>query len=152
MSPSRPVGQGSTSWPTGPSQGNHSMNRKRTHTLKPTLELLEDRCVPTAGFLDTTFGTTGVVTTQVGVYGSAVAIYAPGTANAGRIVVVGKGVDSSGKGDFGLVRYNSNGSLDATFGTGGIVNQSVSSIDANATAVALVGDKILASGSAYTKG
>jgi uncharacterized delta-60 repeat protein len=132
------------------------MNPKRIRTLKPTLELLEDRCVPSAGFLDPTFNTTGVVTTQVaqlsGGLASAVAIYAPGTANAGKIVAVGEGADSHGNGDFGLVRYNPNGSLDSTFGTGGIVNQSLSSSNSNATAVALVGDKILASGSAYTKG
>ena len=39
------------------------MNRKRTHKL--TLEPLEDRCVPAAGFLDPTFGTNGLVTTKV---------------------------------------------------------------------------------------
>jgi Domain of unknown function (DUF5122) beta-propeller len=105
--------------------------------------------VPTAGFLDPTFNTTGVVTTQVapgpGVLDSAVAIYPSGTANAGKIISVGQGTDSRGNGDFGLVRYNPDGSLDPTFGQGGIVNQSLTGND-TATAVALVGDKILASG------
>jgi hypothetical protein len=118
------------------------VNRKRT--LKPTLELLEDRRVPTAGFLDPTLNATGVVTTQVaqpsGGIASAVAIYAPGTANAGKIVAVGEGADSHGNGDIGLVRYNPYGSLDPTFGTGGIVNQSLSGVNASAAAVALVGD------------
>jgi hypothetical protein len=31
------------------------MNRKRTRNYKLTLESLEDRCVPSAGFLDPTF-------------------------------------------------------------------------------------------------
>jgi uncharacterized delta-60 repeat protein len=130
--------------------------RSRPRTIL-SVERLEDRCVPTAGFLDPTFNTTGVVTTQVSqspsVHGSAVAIYAPGTANAGKIVAVGEGADSNGIGTFGLVRYNSNGSLDPTFGTGGIVNQLMPSSDsgAGATAVAPVGDKILVSGTATRK-
>ena len=115
------------------------MNRKHTRTLKPTLELLEDRCVPSAGFLDPTFNTTGVVTTGH-LIASAVALYPPGTANAGKIVSVG-----NASGGFGLVRYNPDGSLDPTFGNGGIVNRSLGT----GTDVALVGDKILASGTGY---
>jgi uncharacterized delta-60 repeat protein len=117
------------------------------------LELLEDRCVPTAGFLDPTFGTTGVVTTQVAPGGlneyASVAIYAPGTANAGKIVTVAQGSGvTTGKNSFdtfALVRYNQNGSLDSTFGTGGIVQNTLGG-SADDTAVALVGDKILAGG------
>jgi uncharacterized delta-60 repeat protein len=122
------------------------------HTrFRPLLEVLEDRCVPTAGFLDPTFGTTGVVTTQVSPYVSeyaGVAIYAPGTANAGKIVTVGQGSVTTGKNSFNtfaLVRYNQNGSLDSTFGTGGIVQNTLGG-SADGTAVALVGDKIVAGG------
>ena len=128
------------------------MNCKHTRTLKPTLELLEDRCVPTAGFLDPTFGTTGVVTTQVAPSRvneyAGVAIYAPGTANAGKIVTVGQGSVTRGKNSydtFALVRYNPNGSLDSSFGTGGIVNNTLGG-SADGTAVALAGDKIVAGG------
>jgi hypothetical protein len=78
------------------------MNRKHTRTLKPTLEILEDRCVPSAGFLDSTFNGNGVVTTQVGSTGTlanAVAVYPSGTANAGKIVAAGQGADSKGNSD-----------------------------------------------------
>ena len=61
------------------------MKRKYTRTFRPRLEHLEDRCVPSAGFLDPTFNTTGVVTTGH-LIASAVALYPPGTANAGKIV------------------------------------------------------------------
>jgi uncharacterized delta-60 repeat protein len=120
--------------------------------FRPSLEFLEDRCVPSAGFLDPTFNTTGVVTTQVAPlpYDNAVAVYPSGTANAGKIVSVGGVAESPDNGDFGLVRYNSNGSLDPIFGNGGIVNQVLTGNDV-ANAVALVGDKILASGTAYKK-
>ena len=110
--------------------------RRSARRFRPRIEILEDRCVPSAGFLDPTFNTTGVVTAPVDGGGPyAVAIYAPGTANAGKIVSVGLG---------GLARFNPDGSLDATFGNGGIVNQS----SWTGADVALVGDKILASGTA----
>ena len=48
---------------------------------------------------------------------------------------------------FALARYNGDGSLDATFGTGGIVTTAIST-SASATAVALQGDgEIVAAGS-----
>ena len=124
--------------------------RPKYTRIRPLLEHLEDRCVPTAGFLDPTFNTTGVVTTPVagpsGGGAFAVAIYAPGTANAGKIVSVGQGTGSKGVNTaFGVVRYNPDGSLDSTFGNGGIVNQTLSGNDVP-MAVALVGDKILVSG------
>jgi uncharacterized delta-60 repeat protein len=128
------------------------MNRKRARPFKPTLELLEDRCVPTAGFLDPTFNTTGVVTTQVGQVGTeyahAAAVYPSGTTNAGKIVVVGgvTGSRSNGNLDFALVRYNADGSLDPTFGKGGMASTSLVSSEDQAMAVALVGDKVLAGG------
>jgi uncharacterized delta-60 repeat protein len=78
------------------------------------------------GTLDTTFGNNGVVLTQIGV--------SPGYAqyrnldllNSGKIVVCGSSEYSGGTGGFGgtkpiLVKYNSDGTLDNTFGTNGIV-------------------------------
>ena len=72
------------------------------------------------GSLDTSFGTGGKVTTSLGSHsatGNSVALQVDG-----KILVAG-GANYSGAGnyDFGLVRYNSNGSLDTSFGTGGIV-------------------------------
>ncbi|MDI1316131.1 T9SS type A sorting domain-containing protein [Flavobacterium sp.] len=78
------------------------------------------------GTLDTTFGNNGVVLTQIGV--------SPGYAqyrnldllNNGKIVVCGSSEYSGGTGGFGgskplIVKYNSDGTLDNTFGTNGIV-------------------------------
>jgi len=65
------------------------------------------------GSLDATFGTGGKVTTDFGLgsQGSGLAIQPNG-----KIVMVG-GANQ----DFGVARYNENGSLDTTFGTGGTV-------------------------------
>ena len=38
--------------------------RNRTKVVKPGLEILEERCLLTAGMLDPTFGNGGLVTTE----------------------------------------------------------------------------------------
>jgi len=69
-----------------------------------------------AGRLDPTFGTGGKVFTKNATnFGQAVNAVALQT--DGKIVVAG-----SLNNNFGLVRYNANGSLDSTFGSGGIVS------------------------------
>lgn len=75
------------------------------------------------GAIDTTFGNGGKVVTSIGArteMANAVAIQADG-----KIVVGGQtdvGVPPAGSDyDFALVRYNTDGSLDNTFGNGGIV-------------------------------
>lgn len=68
------------------------------------------------GTLDNSFGTNGKVTTDFGVYkdyGNSVAIQADGK------IIVGGTVDFVN--DYALARYNSNGTLDNTFGLGGKV-------------------------------
>ena len=68
----------------------------------------------TYGTLDTSFNSTGIVKTDFGNGdddGFGVAVQADG-----KILVAGMSV-----GDFGLARYNTNGTLDATFGTAGKV-------------------------------
>lgn len=62
------------------------------------------------GTLDNTFGSEGIVTTTAG-RGSSVAIQ-----SNGKVVVAGY---ASGHPDFALFRYNSNGSVDYTYGQGG---------------------------------
>ena len=72
------------------------------------------------GQLDTTFGTGGLVlTTPAGIFPSATALILQPN---GQILVGGftTGVNKDTPGGTVLVRYNSNGSLDKTFGTGGI--------------------------------
>lgn len=72
----------------------------------------------TDGSVDSTFGVNGRVITVVGIYGShgeALEIQSDG-----KIVVGGFGYSGSYS-DFALVRYNTNGTLDNTFGSGGIL-------------------------------
>jgi uncharacterized delta-60 repeat protein len=107
------------------------------------------QAVAQAGQLDPTFGNGGIVTTDFGIQTGASNV---ASANAvviqpnGQIVVVG-GIP--GNRDFpvpAVARYNTNGSLDTSFGTSGIV--SIPSIeDVPFTAVALQSDgKIVAVG------
>lgn len=63
------------------------------------------------GNLDTTFNTTGIILTTVGSTSNSTDMY---LANDGKIILAGNIVH-----DFGCVRYNTNGTLDNTFGTNG---------------------------------
>ena len=77
----------------------------------------------TDGSLDSTFGTNGKITTSFG--GSNAG--SPGAKGVvvqsnGKLVAGGGArLSGSGNDDFALARYNSNGSLDTTFGNGGVV-------------------------------
>ncbi len=77
------------------------------------------------GTLDTSFGTAGKVTTDVGVasadYLNAMVVQADG-----KILVSGE-IYFGGVFDFAVVRYNSNGTLDTSFGTGGKVTTDLGS-------------------------
>ncbi|HEV3085547.1 MAG TPA: DUF4214 domain-containing protein [Gemmataceae bacterium] len=96
-----------------------SATRVRPQHNKPlAVEPLEDRTLLTAGFLDPTFGSSGKVLTPFGTTddeATSSLIQADG-----KIVVGGFTTTASGQ-DFALARYNSNGSLDSSFGTGGKV-------------------------------
>jgi uncharacterized delta-60 repeat protein len=73
------------------------------------------------GSLDATFGVGGKVTTDLTPFADW--IYGAAVDSAGRIVVAGvAGLISFGGGssDFALARYTPNGTLDATFGNGGV--------------------------------
>lgn len=93
------------------------------------------------GTLDSSFGANGKVITPVGSgddLADAVIVQPDG-----KIVVAG----SSGFTDFALVRYNMDGTLDNSFGTGGKATLSVSSVSGQARAAALQMDgKILVGG------
>jgi uncharacterized delta-60 repeat protein len=100
------------------------MTARTRHRLarRPILERLEGRSLLSgAGSLDATFGSGGTVTTSFnGASNSsanALVIYPnAGTANDGKTVAVGNG------GSYvELARYNTNGTLDSTFGKGGKV-------------------------------
>ena len=101
-----------------------------------------------AGRLDPTFGNGGEVITNVPGASSAIA-NAVALQSDGKIVVAG----GFGAGqDIGLVRYNTNGSLDARFGTGGMA---LANIPNGILSVAIgvgvqTGGKIVAGGTIYT--
>ncbi len=98
----------------------------------------------TDGSLDTSFGSSGNVITAIGTsydYANAVAIQADG-----KIVAAGS-ANNGARNNFALVRYNSNGSLDTSFGSSGKVTTTIGSSDDLAFAVAIQKDsKIVAAG------
>jgi uncharacterized delta-60 repeat protein len=101
------------------------------------------------GTLDTTFDSDGKTATAVG--SSDDAINALAIQGDGRIVAAGYAV-VGGDYDFALVRYNTDGSLDATFDTDGRVVTSAQNLY-NARAIALQSDgKIVVGGYADTGG
>ncbi len=71
------------------------------------------------GALDLTFGTGGIVTTDLGFYdGFSALVWQPD----GKLVAAGSStVSATSPSRFALARYQPDGSLDATFGTGGVV-------------------------------
>jgi uncharacterized delta-60 repeat protein len=91
-----------------------------------------------AGAVDSTFGTNGIVTTDINSYdipeGIAInsttgAITIAGTSNSNYSLL---GNHHTGNGDFTVVRYTSSGALDGSFGTGGIATFDISSGSADA--------------------
>src|SRR4051794_24841953 len=93
--------------------------RSRSNTFHPRFDALEDRCLLTAGALDTNFGSGGIVTLNAGF---------PLTNGLGdegvRVIVQPNGrmiVGNRFNYGWELRRFNSDGtSLDSTFGSGGI--------------------------------
>lgn len=97
-----------------------------------------------AGGLDATFGANGKVTTDFASHNDQVNALA--IQPDGKILAVGQAL-FIGIADFALVRYNGNGTLDASFGNSGKVATDFSSASDQAFAVALQPDgKIIAGG------
>ena len=97
----------------------------------------------TDGSLDTSFGTGGIVTTPIGAGDDAAESIV--LQSDGKIVVGGWTVGSDN--DFAVVRDNSDGSLDTSFGTGGKVTAAIGVGDDRAYDVSLQADgKILVTG------
>ena len=98
------------------------------------------------GALDGTFGIGGRVSSRFPDFPNAAGIQPDA-----KIIVAGsaQGTGPGASGDFALVRYNSNGSLDTTFGLRGQVTSDFSRRDDVALALAIQSDgKIVAAGSA----
>ncbi|WP_374073585.1 delta-60 repeat domain-containing protein [Bdellovibrio bacteriovorus] len=81
----------------------------------------------TDGTLDTSFNSTGKVTTDIGA-GSNDSAYTVAIQSDGKIVVAGNSI-AAGASDFTLVRYNSNGTLDTSFNSTGKVTTNISTFD-----------------------
>ena len=97
-----------------------------------------------SGSLDKSFGRGGVVSTNFGnsdCFASSAAIQ-----SNGKIIVAGE-VWNGSNNDFAVARYNTNGSLDSTFGTGGRLTADLSANDDFASAVIIQPDeKIVVAG------
>jgi uncharacterized delta-60 repeat protein len=104
---------------------------------------LEARALLSGGSLDPTFGSGGLVTTPGGPGGGEV------IQSDGKLVMAGHGTDSSGTRAFRVARYNTDGSLDSSFGSGGIVTITPTRYGGGAGGVAIQSDgKIVAVGQA----
>ena len=99
----------------------------------------------TDGTLDTSFGTGGKVTTDFGStndQANALALQADG-----KIVTAGQFLVQPGDFDYAVARYNTNGTLDSSFGTGGKVTTNVAGFEDAAMAVIVQPDgRILVGG------
>jgi uncharacterized delta-60 repeat protein len=97
------------------------------------------------GSLDTTFGTNGKVTTDFN--GSIDIGQSVKVQSDGKVIVSGTTLNSFGNYDFALSRYNTDGSLDTTFGTNGKITTDISGSDDYAPGAALQSDgKIILAG------
>ncbi len=115
----------------------------------PVLFIVSQQAAAQAGHLDPTFGNGGIVTTDFGIQTRSSDV---ASANAvtiqpdGKIVVGGGVPNQSGFPIPAVARYNTNGSLDTSFGTSGVAT--IPSIeDVTPTAITLQSDgKIVAAG------
>ncbi|HKD19587.1 MAG TPA: S-layer homology domain-containing protein, partial [Thermoanaerobaculia bacterium] len=97
----------------------------------------------TDGTLDAAFGTGGLVTTSF--FGNDDEAFAVAIQPDQKIVVAGYAANAAP--EIALARYNSNGSLDATFGSGGLATASILGNDDRALALAIASDgKIVVTG------
>ncbi len=105
----------------------------------------------TDGSLDATFDGDGIVTTAVSgtAIGNSSSFFDVVIQPDGKILAAGS-ASTGVNADFAVVRYNANGSLDTTFGTGGIVITDFGSNIEGASAIALAPDgKIIISGTSF---
>jgi uncharacterized delta-60 repeat protein len=102
------------------------------------------------GSLDTSFGTGGQVVTDVDGTDRASALALQG----GKLVAGGLSFSATAgtNGDFGLVRYNPDGTLDTSFGAGGKVTTDFVGFTDWAFALAVQGGKLVAAGRAGFEG
>jgi uncharacterized delta-60 repeat protein len=124
-------------------------HRNQTRSTPLSVERLEARRVLDAGDLDLTWGGDGLVETNVsqGDGANALAIQADG-----KVVAAGWYSPKSSNQDFAVVRYNTDGSLDASFGAGGVVKTSFSNKSDVIAAAAIQADGKIVVGGWSTSG
>jgi uncharacterized delta-60 repeat protein len=97
-----------------------------------------------SGSLDTGFGTEGIVTTGIGDHSTAFSL---AIQSDDKIVVAGDSYNGSFDSDFALARYDTNGTLDMSFGGDGVVTTAISADFDHAYAIAIQPDgRILLAG------
>ncbi len=104
------------------------------------------------GTLDSTFGTNGTVTTGIGGSNTDSRAFSSAIQSDGKIIAAGYSSTGSAGSQrvFTLIRYNTNGSLDSTFGTNGIVTTAIGSSDDEIFSTVIQKDgKIIAAGYSY---
>ena len=118
----------------------------RRSSFRPQLDALEDRCLMTAGALDPTFGNGGMVSGTAGIYRATAVAVEPD----GKIVAGGYATNVNGHAEvFALARYNTDGTLDTTFGNNGVVQTVVGATNSWVNGLTIQSDgKIVAVGSA----
>ncbi|MGE5847847.1 MAG: hypothetical protein ACM34O_14070, partial [Ignavibacteria bacterium] len=103
----------------------------------------------TNGVLDNTFGTNGTIRTEINGYGNNDIAYSIALQDDGKIVAAG-----NSDGNYAVVRYNTNGTLDNSFGTNGIKEFSIQGSDEYndyCSSVKIQSDgKILLGGTSYS--
>jgi uncharacterized delta-60 repeat protein len=117
--------------------------RRPPSPFRPRLEALEDRYLLSAGVLDPTFGSGGIVTTALTKGND----YANGSLLQpnGDIIVYGQSLARRG-GQSAMARYTPSGNLDPTFGSGGIV---LTKLDGIGKAALQADGKIVAGGAGH---
>lgn len=124
--------------------GTRNKRLRAAHRFHPRVTQLEERSLLNTGGLDLTFGNRGAL------YDSSLLTAKEATSSAavqpdGKIVVVG-----TAGGDLALVRYHRDGSLDTTFGDGGLVKTDLGATD-YATSLSITSDgRIIVAGVTYT--
>jgi uncharacterized delta-60 repeat protein len=135
------------------------LTRRRSRTTpprrsrRPCVEALEGRALLTAGTLDPTFGAgAGYVKTDLGTNYDRAQAVAVEPWDGKLVVAENHKSDASLNSnlDFTLVRYNTDGSLDSTFGSGGIVKTDFNGGNDSINEIVFTPDqKIVAVGQAY---
>src|SRR5262249_10884833 len=116
--------------------------RVNSRCFRPRCETLEERAVPTAGHLDSTFGYSGVIIDYVR-FQSATEIALPD----GKYLAAGT-TESIYQTDFAVARFNADGTVDTTFGKGGFATLDIDNSSDNVNDVVLLNDgRILVLGS-----